>query len=411
MPVKHMTEEHRALLAEKCSEAEDPQMPDLPTMPLLATAGGNTAANITPLPSHEQAVAENQSKLVVGASKGKKSGVTPSPMPPKGSSKQAAKKAAAPKIDPKLKALYDKWQAEAEKMGGASIIVDTNAAKKVVFDKLHDLFSPVNITQLFAKLKGVVPGPILRKCLDTMVDKANDNPFADDSDDEDEKPSKKKSASQKSTDEYAGSIRVKEGRNANTTLYYVDHTKLQNNGNGLLPEDRNELFSNLEKSKQELAVLGQKHEQICSDTAQLLSEPKNEELENELQELTNKMEVVDNGLEEARAHASSKFVSCFALFLSRSVFAYHNLRANPFHSFPLIDAKHAKQLKGRIDKMACEWRKRKRMCIEFIQNMEEATDGTISVSRSSYCSYYRFAQILTIHFPPDEKMPERRRPH
>jgi len=150
MPVKHLTEEHRALLAEKCSEVEDPPMPDLPTMPLLATAGGKATANITPLPSHEQAVADNQSKLIVGAfhSKGKKSGVTPSPMPPKGSSKQAVKKAAAPKIDPKLKAMYDKWQVEAEKMGGTTIIVDTNAAKKVVFDKLHDLFGPVNITQL-----------------------------------------------------------------------------------------------------------------------------------------------------------------------------------------------------------------------------------------------------------------------
>lgn len=149
MPVKYLTEEHRALLAEKCSKQENPPMPDLPTtMSLLATAGGDNAANITPLPSHEQAVAENQSNLVVGAlrTKGKKSGVTPSPVPPKGASKQAGKKAA--KIDPKLKALRDKWQGEAEKLGGTTIVVDPNEAKKVVFDKLHDLFSPVNITQL-----------------------------------------------------------------------------------------------------------------------------------------------------------------------------------------------------------------------------------------------------------------------
>ena len=150
MPVKYLTEEHRALLAEKCSNQENPPMPDLPTtMPLLATAGGDNAANITPLPSHEQAVAENQSNLVVGAvrTNGKKSGVTPSPMPPpKGASKHAAKK--APKVDPKVKALYDKWQGEAEKLGGTTIVVDMSEAKKVVFDKLHDLFSPVNITQL-----------------------------------------------------------------------------------------------------------------------------------------------------------------------------------------------------------------------------------------------------------------------
>ena len=71
-------------------------------------------------------------------------------MPPKGASKQAAKKNAAPKLDPKLQAMREKWQAEADKMGGpgSRVIVDKNEAKKVVFDTLHDMFSPVNITQL-----------------------------------------------------------------------------------------------------------------------------------------------------------------------------------------------------------------------------------------------------------------------
>ena len=33
MPVKHLTEEHRALLTEKCSVLENPPLPDLPTVP------------------------------------------------------------------------------------------------------------------------------------------------------------------------------------------------------------------------------------------------------------------------------------------------------------------------------------------------------------------------------------------
>lgn len=154
MPVKHLTEEHRALLAEKCSTKEEPPMPDLPTMPLLATAGaaGGHATSITPLPSHEQAVTDNQSNIVVGAfrSKGKKSGVTPSPMPQKGSSKEGAKKAAVPKLDPKMKSQLDKWQREASNLGlsGKNIILDGDAAKKVVFDEMHDMFCPVNISQL-----------------------------------------------------------------------------------------------------------------------------------------------------------------------------------------------------------------------------------------------------------------------
>ena len=188
-------------------------------------------------------------------------------------------------------------------------------------------------------MKGLVPQPILRKCLDKMVAKSNDNPFADDSDDEDEKSSKKKSTSNTSTDEYAGSIRVKEGRNSNNTLYYVDHSKLQNNGNGLLPEARNELFSNLELSKQELAVLGQKHKQISSDTAQLLSEPKNEELETELQELANKIEIMDNSLEEARAHASSKFVLCLC-FVFVDLLSLGEYIAHHIHIYARIRSAH-----------------------------------------------------------------------
>lgn len=146
MPVRHLTDEHRTLLAEKCSEREDPPMPDLPNMPLLATAGGDSANNITPLPSHDQSVADNQAELVVGAfrSKGKKSSITPSPMPPKGASKKKAEK-----IDPALAARHAKWKAEAVKMGGGTeVIIIKEKAKKVIFDKLHDMFAPANITQL-----------------------------------------------------------------------------------------------------------------------------------------------------------------------------------------------------------------------------------------------------------------------
>ena len=45
------------------------------------------------------------------------------------------------------------------------------------------------------------------------------------------------------------------------------------------------------------------------------------------------------------------------------------------------DAKYAKQLKGKIDKMASHWRKRKRITTEFILRMEDATDGTINMKK------------------------------
>jgi hypothetical protein len=132
-------------------------MPDLPLVPgLLSTAGKKSkGCAITPPPSHNRAVAENQSNIVVGmAGGGKKGGkkkdgdVTPSPL-----SKGATKKTVAAGSDkPKEMSknsleLHKKWQAEAEKLGGpgVKIIVGKSEAKKLIFDKLHDAFAPMNI--------------------------------------------------------------------------------------------------------------------------------------------------------------------------------------------------------------------------------------------------------------------------
>ena len=139
-------------------------MPDLPTsMSLLSTAGeenGGTA--ITPPPSHNRAVAENLSEVVVGAVHGKKrakekeGGVTPSPMPPKGASKQAADKKSIDDEMPKVMSksaieAHRKWQAEAEKLGGpdARVVVSKPDAKKLIFDKLYDEFTPMNIDGVY----------------------------------------------------------------------------------------------------------------------------------------------------------------------------------------------------------------------------------------------------------------------
>ena len=90
-----------------------------------------------------------------------------------------------------------------------------------------------------------------------IPDKYSANPFAEsdsDDDEDDGKSSKKKKAAKKSAEDtapsepYANSLRFKEGRNVQNTLYYVDHSKLANEGNGLLPEKRNELLCNIQGS-------------------------------------------------------------------------------------------------------------------------------------------------------------------
>jgi len=386
LPIKYLTEESRKMIAQKCSGQEDPKMPNLPTAPPLTAKTTSSSANndkidmavpaITPPPSHAQLIADSQDGVVVGMARaggngggkknddviGNKSGVTPSPIPPSGTAAKAAVKSNELARAPSKEALaiHRKWQAEAEKQGGpdARIVVSKPAAKKIIFDMLHDAFRPMNITEIYQKLKAAVPSPILKSCLDDMVDSFKGNPFDGESDDDNgccggksfKVASKKVSSNCTSMDEYSGSLRIKEGRNANNILYYTDHAKLQNNGNGLLPEDKNELFANLERSKLEKESLLQNMKQITAKTNQLLSEPKNEELAVEIETYEMEVKNLTQKVESAREFASNE--------------------------------KYAKQLNKRIDAMAAVWRKRKRMCMEFIMNMEDATEGTISVKKA-----------------------------
>lgn len=160
LPVDHLTEEHRRLIVEKCSDPEEnsnPIMPDLPLVPGLHSTADKKKSKgcaITPPPSHNRAVAQNQSYVVVGmAGGGKKGGnkkdgdVTPSPL-----SKGATKKTLAGSDKPNVMSTKtiesrSKWQAEAEKLGGpgVKIIVHKTEAKKIIFDKMHDAFAPMNI--------------------------------------------------------------------------------------------------------------------------------------------------------------------------------------------------------------------------------------------------------------------------
>lgn len=147
-----------------------------------------------------------------------------------------------------------------------------------------------------------------------MVDRnTSGNPFAEDSDDDDDEPKKKKSskkssssAATSSTDEYAGSLRLKEGRNINNNLYYVDHTKQANEGNGLLPEVRNELIADMAKSKAEFDMLSAQLKATAAEAVQLESEPKNEELILEVVDLETKMTTMDDNIAELRKHAANE---------------------------------------------------------------------------------------------------------
>lgn len=162
-----------------------------------------------------------------------------------------------------------------------------------------------------------------------MVDTFKGNPFDDgDSDEESDQPKKKKiKKSDESSDEFSGSLRLKEGRNANNNLFYVDYTKLHNNGNGLDPEKKNDLFADLEKAKCEEEALQKQLHETAAETARLLSEPLNDELATLLVEQEKEMDEINEKLEASRAFAGNE--------------------------------KHAREVKSRVSKMASVWRKSK----------------------------------------------------
>ncbi len=172
-----------------------------------------------------------------------------------------------------------------------------------------------------------------------------------DSDDEDGEgtSSKKKKATIVCDDEFAGSLAIKGGRNSNTTLYYSDYSKLTNNGNGLLPDDRNTLLSDHEAAKAELQSKNEIINNMTSETTKLLSEPTNED--------------ATTCLEEAEVYAET---------LRKNVEA-----AQEFKTFE----KKRIKVKQRIDVMTAQWRKRRRLCMDFLLAMEDNTDGTISAKK------------------------------
>lgn len=197
------------------------------------------------------------------------------------------------------------------------------------------------------ELKGTIPSPVLKICLDDMAFDKSEDAFAD-SDDED-KPSKKKKPPKASDNPYKGSICYKSGKSVNSGFYYLNYTKTKNNGDGLVPDERNELVENFHKTTAELTALKDNIKGLNFQASKLLSEPTNEEL-------TGRLETEESALNDMR----------------EKVEAARKLKVNE---------KHKKQLHARSKYMTTEWRKRRSLCMDFLYAMEENSDGTVSAKK------------------------------
>ena len=181
---------------------------------------------------------------------------------------------------------------------------------------------------------------MLKICLDEMTDNGHQSadPFVD-SDDEAENQNSGKSDAV---------LKLKAGRNSSTTLYYVDYNK-HPGGNGLDRDKRQDLLSDVAKAESEESALKHSIEEAKALATKLLSEPTNENLAIEL------------GKEET---------------------SLENFKAKVLKAEKLqVNEKQKQLLKRRCNTMTAQWRKRRRMCMDFLVTMEENSEGTISLKK------------------------------
>mmetsp|Transcript_12690 Transcript_12690/g.28124 ORF Transcript_12690/g.28124 Transcript_12690/m.28124 type:complete len:477 (-) Transcript_12690:117-1547(-) len=257
-------------------------------------------------------------------------------------------------------ALQKKWKETAEAMGGTNIVLNKAEGKKIIFDMLHDSFRPMNLTEIYNELKATVPSMILKSCLDCMALDKKTNPFDEDSSDDEDEDGGKKKKKNKSDDatavstvssDYAGALTMKPGRNVNNTLYFVNHNSsyVPNGGNGLPPDERNDFLADFESRKSELMTSQTRLRGMAAETTKLLAEPTNEAMDEDLDTQEKEMESLKEELEASRS-----------------------LKDNE---------KKRATTKKRIQTLSDVWWKRRRLCKDFLDAMEDMTEGTISAKK------------------------------
>lgn len=150
-------------------------------------------------------------------------------------------------------------------------------------------------------------------------------------------------------DPYAATVLMKDGRNVSNNLYFLDQSKLDNDGNGLPVEDLNELLRKMDHSSREEVDLQNRLNELIKDATLLETEPTNEQAEQQVQKQIEDNENLATRLDQFRLYPSNAHVR--------------------------------KEMKKKIQYFATHWKNKKRTCIDFLFRMEECTDGSISMKK------------------------------
>lgn len=321
IPIDSISEEHFQLMKEKCSSEPNPSMPLLLTSTscgIFTTGSKKKGGPLVTPPPNQLPGSSSTNKIVVHMAKeAKKSGNSGGK-----DNKQPPSKAA--------QAAFNRWRETADKLGGKGeklLIKPNEEAKQKIFDVLKDTFRPHTMTEIHnVKLKGTIPAPNLNLCLSKMslADQKTNDPFGDDSDDDDDdsdegasdqkytKSSKfgkaVKTDKKEDKDPFAACLIFKpsnKNKNENKGIYYVDHTLLPE----MTREEREELAAKIAQVNNEVAILQSNLMETQKKTAQLLSEPTNDELDKGLAEAESDVTALEDQVVEARKFLSNEKVA------------------------------------------------------------------------------------------------------
>lgn len=236
------------------------------------------------------------------------------------------------------KNMYRKWQMAAEEMGFmGQIIVDKVQAKQIVFDWLHDQFKPKPINDIYKALKASVPSPILKFCLDEMsiISSISDKDNVD--------PCKHLTEITENT------LFSKLSRHSNSTLYFANYSTLKNDGNGLSMQDRGKLEASLHQTIESVKQIQARQANIMLDVQKLLLTPKNAEVDVMLSNCQSDVKRLNERLE-----------------------LYRTFEDN---------GRKRKIILSNINHFASHWKKRRHICMEVLNMLQDCTEGAISVKK------------------------------
>ena len=138
-------------------------------------------------------------------------------------------------------------------------------------------------------------------------------------------------------------------RHSNSTLYFVNYSKLENHGNGLSIQDRGKLDAALFQSIESVKQIQARQANIMLDVQNLLLTPKNAEL--------------DVMLSNCKSDVSRL-----------------NERLELYRTFEDNERKRKKILSN-INHFASHWKKRRHICMEVLNMLQDCTEGAISVKK------------------------------